>query len=413
MPDGHMGSKSIGLLGGVMLLANNLAGPTISLMPALAHGAGWLAVLVVMGLLAVLSGACGLLLLSAMQKMPDNENFQRRVEFADILKFYMHPAGYALAMLCYFAYLIVTLMSYIIQTAQVLDYLILDIFGCAYGIELWPRVGGICGTQLNANSPFGESLVFSISFVLLAIVCVPLAWKNLDDNVALQWVAIIGLCVLAVIWLVFLLGQPSFPQPLPAIRASPSGWQQLFSVMLFNFALMSALPSWANEKRPEVSVGWSLGLSMSYVAVLYSIIGIVGSLSFGESLQGNLFSMLNASGSVLNRLSVTAYPILQNLTSIPVFSIFIKYNLMQLGWLQRNSATIVAFVLPWAFSIPFYRGHGFEAISNVGGLAFSSVVNFLVPVVLGVLTLRQAMPEEASIPFEASSGVQWKKRYGT
>mmetsp|Transcript_48450 Transcript_48450/g.149689 ORF Transcript_48450/g.149689 Transcript_48450/m.149689 type:complete len:420 (-) Transcript_48450:61-1320(-) len=413
-PDAHMGSKSIGLLGGVMLLSNNLAGPTISLMPDLARGAGWLAMLLVMGLLAAISAACGLLLLGAMQRMPGNEHFQRRVEFADVLKFYMHPVCYGVAMICYFAYLILTLMSYIIQTAQVLDYAALDLLGCAYGLELWPHFGGVCGTQLHATSPFGGATVFSVSFVLLAIVCVPLAWKNLDDNVVLQWVAIVGLCVLALFWLTFLVSRPTFPQHLPAFCPSSEGWLNLFGVLLFNFALMSSLPSWANEKRPDVSVGWSFLLSMGYVMVLYSLIGIVGGLSFGESQRGNLFSELNASGSVLNRLSVSAYPILQNLTSIPVFSIFIKYNLMQLGWLQHTPATLVSFVLPWVLSILFYTGKSFEDISRVGGLVFSVIVNFLVPVSLGVLALRRARADKATDAYETIAGFGPEdKYYGT
>lgn len=415
MADPHMGSKSIGLMGGVMLLCNNLAGPTISLMPELTHETGWMAVLLAMGILASISGACGLLLLAAMRNMPGNANFERRVEFADVLKFYMNPVGYALSMTCYFAYLILTLMSYIIQTAQVLDYVSMDLFGCAYGIELWPHIGGVCGNKMEASSPFGEVKVFSMSFVVLALICVPLAWKNLDDNVVLQWVAVVGLCILAVVWIVILVGQPSFPQPLPALRASSSAWWSLFAVLLFNFALMSALPSWANEKRPEVSVGWSLFLSMGIVVVLYSLLGIIGGLSLGASVYGNLFSDLNASGSTVSRLSVIAYPILQNLTSIPVFSIFVKYNLMQMGWLDNAGATIVAFALPWACSIPLYTGRGFEEISSIGGLVFSTAVNFVVPTALGALALRSTLAEKASIPFEESSETSSKRTpcYGT
>mmetsp|Transcript_565 Transcript_565/g.1777 ORF Transcript_565/g.1777 Transcript_565/m.1777 type:complete len:479 (-) Transcript_565:15-1451(-) len=383
------GAKSIGLVGGVMLLTNNLAGPTISLMPHLAQGAGWLIMILAMVILAFLSFACGLMFLTAMRKMPGNHNFDRRVEFADLLRFYCHPIFSALAMLCYFGYLVLTLMSYIIQTAQVLDYASLDVFGCAYGLELWPTPGAVCGTHLDSSTPFGHAAVLSCAFAAVALVCAPLAMLNLDDNIVLQWVAIVGLCVLAAVWVAFLAREPGFPRRLPAATSSADGWQRLFGVLVFNFALMSALPSWANEKKPEVSVVWSLVLSMGYVVVLYSIIGIVGGLALQNFNDGNLFSKLNESGSTLNRLTVTAYPILQNFTSIPVFSIVIKYNLTRLGWLRPRAAAVTAFLVPWALSIPLYTGKGFESIAVIGGTVFSTVVNLVAPVALYALARRR------------------------
>lgn len=99
---------------------------------------------------------------------------------------------------------------------------------------------------------------------------------------------------------------------------------------------------------------------------------------------------------------MTAYPILQNLSSIPVLAIFVKYNLVQLGWLDQAAATVVAFALPWAASIPFYTGTGFDHISEVGGFAFSLVINFVVPVALWAVS-RGSKDEETSSEEESLS----------
>merc|ERR1719263_368189 len=92
----------------------------------------------------------------------------------------------------------------------------------------------------------------------------------------------------------------------------------------------------------------------------------------------NLFSKLNSGGSKLGQATVSAYPMLQNFTSIPVCCILIRYNLIQSG-ASSTTAFMIAIVLPFVLSVAFYTGSGFDTISEVGGLATSSVINFLVP----------------------------------
>jgi len=216
--------------------------------------------------------------------------------------------------------------------------------------------------------------------VIVGVICAPFAVKNLDDNVALQYLAILGLSVMSVVWVAILVSEPDFPTLLPAMTTMQGG---LIGTVLFNFAFTSALPSWVNEKRPEVSVFASFALTMGYVLVVYTVIGIVGGMAYKPfyTTDENLFSKLNAGGSKLGRVTVTAYPMLQNFTSIPVFSILTRYNLVQSG-LSDGMATFIAVVVPWILSIAFYTGSGFNSISEIGGLATSSVINFIVPAAL-------------------------------
>ena len=58
----------------------------------------------------------------------------------------------------------------------------------------------------------------------------------------------------------------------------------------------------------------------------------------------------------------------QNITSIPVFSMIIRLNLIQ-SKVPAGLASLIAIGLPWMLSIPFYTGRGFETISEVAGLA--------------------------------------------
>mmetsp|Transcript_11344 Transcript_11344/g.40236 ORF Transcript_11344/g.40236 Transcript_11344/m.40236 type:complete len:406 (-) Transcript_11344:62-1279(-) len=383
------GAKTIGLGGSVMLLTNNLAGPALSLMPVLAHRAGWLPVLSVMLALGGIAGSCAWMLLYALRRLPGNMDYQLRVEFADLTHHYFGRGGgrafHVLAMVSFFGYLVLTLVSYIVQTAQVLDHSSRNVFGCAYAVGIWPDFAtGLCGTHEDTTTPFAEVRVLPLSFLGIALLCAPMAWLNLDDNVVLQWVAVIGLLMLGAMWLVFFSTTPGFPHSaeLPIGTTSRSAWSQLCGVLLFNFASVTTLPSWVNEKAPEVPTMRVVCISLGLVIALYSSLGIVGALAFDDWGRGNLFTKLNRSGSSLMKATVGIYPLLQNLTTIPVLSILIKYNLLQLGWVGRRDALLISFVLPWLLSIVFYGGDGFAVVCEVGGLAFSSIVNFLVPVAL-------------------------------
>lgn len=372
-------SKTIGLIGGVMLLINNLAGPTIVSMPALAQEAGWLSILLVQVIVAAFACACGYMLIAAMRRMPGNGNFEQRVEFANLAKFYLPHEVYIFVMICYHSNSILSLMSLIIQSGQVIDYVMMNINGCSPGLGLAP-LGYVCGKRTDSVTPFGDQMVLSSSMLIVGLVCAPFAMKNLDDNVILQYLAIAGLCVMSVIWVWLLVSEPAFPQPLPTMTSAQGG---LIGTVLFNFAFTSTLPSWVNEKRNDVSIGASFGITMVFVVGCYTVIGILGGMAFKPfyTTDENLFSKLNAGGSKLGQATVTAYPMLQNFTSIPVFSILIRYNLIQSG-LDNLYASLIAVVLPWVLSIAFYTGSGFDTISEIGGLATSSVINFIVPGVI-------------------------------
>eukprot|EP00439_Symbiodinium_sp_Y106_P053240 s188_g7.t1 len=376
-------AKSIGLVGGVMLLINNLAGPTIVSMPALAQQAGWLSLIGVQVVVAAFSSACGYMLIEAMRCMPGNHGFEQTIEFTNLASFYLPYEMYVATMVCYHVNSILNLMSLIIQSGQVMDYIMLNVYGCAPGIQLGLGVKYVCGTRKDSATPFGDSLVLSSSMLAVALICAPFAVRNLDDNVILQYLAVIGLSVMSVIWISLLVAEPTFPSPLPVATTAQSslvGHSAMCGMqgtVLFNFAFTSTLPSWVNEKKAEVSVGATFWTVMGYVVVTYTVIGIVGGLG----------------GSRLGQATVAAYPMLQNVTSIPVLAILIRSNLIQ-GGLDSVTSTFVAVGLPWLMSIPLYTGSGFDTISEIGGLATSSIINFMVPLIMYVVAVGRRKERE-------------------
>merc|ERR1719362_1883318 len=199
--------------------------------------------------------------------MPGNKHFEQRIEFANLAMFYLPRPACTAVMLCYHANSILSLMSLIIQSAQVVDYMMLNFYGCAPGIALDHGPGPfayICGTRTDSATPLGDGLVVSGSMALVAAVCVPFAVRNLDDNVVLQYLAIVGLTAMSAVWICLLASEPEFPRPLPTFTSSQGS---LAGTVLFNFAFSSTLPSWVNEKRPEVSVMTSFCITMAYVVL--------------------------------------------------------------------------------------------------------------------------------------------------
>eukprot|EP00927_Polykrikos_kofoidii_P042236 TRINITY_DN3609_c0_g1_i2.p1 TRINITY_DN3609_c0_g1~~TRINITY_DN3609_c0_g1_i2.p1 ORF type:complete len:456 (+),score=73.46 TRINITY_DN3609_c0_g1_i2:109-1368(+) len=377
--------KTIGFFGSVMLLINVIAGPTIVSMPALAQQSGWLPLVVVEAGVAFLSIACGLMVIEAVRRMPGNECFERTVEFNDLTAFYLPRFLHFPVMFCYFVACTLTMMQLIIQSGQIIDYFILNVKGCAPGLDIGHGLRYVCGTRTDSVTPFGNSRVFSSSMILTAIICVPFALGDLDGSIVLQIFAVTGLCVLTVIWIILLVNEPDFPTVLPLATTSQSA---LIGTVFFNFSFISTLPSWVNEKHPDVSIIATFGTTMFYVVLVYSLIGVVGGMAFAPFFETheNLFSKLNASGSILGRATVSCYPMLQNFTSIPVQAILIRYNMIQSG-LPQEVAAILATALPWAMSVYFYTGAGFDNISEFGGLATSSVINFCLPVTLFLIAL--------------------------
>ena len=72
--------------------------------------------------------------------------------------------------------------------------------------------------------------------------------------------------------------------------------------------------------------------------------------------------------NVVGSISFYAFPIIVNLTSIPVLSIFQRYNLLKEKVCSRPMANFLAVILPWLIAIPLYNGAGYQNLANWGGV---------------------------------------------
>mmetsp|Transcript_4514 Transcript_4514/g.17146 ORF Transcript_4514/g.17146 Transcript_4514/m.17146 type:complete len:1001 (+) Transcript_4514:106-3108(+) len=377
------GTKTIGMVGSVALIANCIVGSPIASMPTHAQEAGWLPLLLAQGTAAAMACACGLMLLHAMQRMPGNDGFEQRIEFTNLMLFYLPREVCSIFILLYHIHAALWVAHMIIQAGHSLDFIMLNTNGCSPGLDILHGWRYVCGAHKSAVTPFGKGVFFSASVVLIAAVSAPFAIKSLDDSVPLQFLAISGLFFVALLWMGFAVNTPKFPRYLPAISGSPAF---VMGTSLFNFGFSAALPSWANEKRPEVCTHIVLGAAAGSVALLYVAIGMLGGMA-ADPCQGFL-GLLSTSDASWGRASAIAGPLMLNLTSIPVGCILIRYNLVQSGMAEAK-AMAVSICGPLVLSVLLYNGFLAPSVEPLGFVA-SAAVNFVAPALVYSLAERNA-----------------------
>lgn len=216
--DESFGVKTIGSVTGAALLMNNMMGVGIPLLPTLLQEAGFVTPIVVLVLVATISGLAATMLTEAMKYIPGNRNFDDRIEYASLCKFYLGNGPYWLIqVILNMSLLSVNILS-ILETVQVMDWTIVRIFNETCGLVLYPdhhtlnqTLGFECifpaDVCSHSNSPFGNSMVISVGFVVIIVLIIPMGYFNLEDNIFIQFIATAIQTLIIVQWLVTFLLQ--------------------------------------------------------------------------------------------------------------------------------------------------------------------------------------------------------------
>lgn len=84
-------------------------------------------------------------------------------------------------------------------------------------------------------------------------------------------------------------------------------WDTLFGVVLFNFALVIAIPAWLYEKEPHVDVPTVIHSSSIMSAVLYILIGTLGAMTMPNVSQNMLESMMSGALGLTMQISASIF----------------------------------------------------------------------------------------------------------
>jgi len=395
------GGKTIDYWGSVALLVNNVTGGGMVLFAQLFQQSGWLLPLLCLLLLMLCCGLGGLMLVECMAMLPHNGRFTRRVEYTTVMRHYCSRPAYIAIAVFYQLSLTVTNLSLIVQSIQVMDFTIAAIAGKSCTIpQFYPSFQFSCPEPVTGNiTPFDSSVwCVPLGLYFTALVVIPLGLVNLDDNIKVQKGAFVSLCVILAIWVGLLASNAPDSSRVPVVGGTLSS---VLGVSLFNFAFLSSVPSWVNEKRDDVSIPKTLWTVLPLSVCMFVVMGWLGGTAFlwtadsNETLLDKIKDVTTA--GKLGAVTFYIFPIVVNLTSIPVISIFQRYNLVKEGVCGVRMANVLAVVLPWLLAVPLYNGSGYQMLANWGGVLVTSVVNFIVPVAVYIVAVRRREKEAVNV----------------
>ena len=367
--------------------------------------AGWLLPTLCLVVLGVASALATCFLIELMARIPNNGRFQQRVEYSGVMKHYCNTSLFRVTFLFYQLSLLCTNIALIVQTVQVMDFALAAMLNRSCVMpQFWPQFFFGCPDALvDHETVFVDNFVgISLGWIVTALFVLPLAAVNLDDNIAVQQGAFVTLFIIICVWSGLFIDHGLDSSRVPLVG---NDFTNVMGTCLFNFALLSSVPSWINDKHPKVRVSHVLLVSIPTAVVTFFAVGLFCALSFEPWNDAtNLLQRLLSLKSTVGNISFYLFPVVANATSIPVTSIFQRLNLIEQGC-PESIANLLAVVLPWIVAIPLYSGQGFDELSIVSGLLFTSAVNFLfVPAIYAYVAWQDIVHKKKKIA-PASDGM--------
>ena len=137
-------------------------------------------------------------------------------------------------------------------------------------------------------------------------------------------------------------------------------------VVVFNWGFITTVPSWINEKAPAVSCQQCLWGSTTLSMLLFFVLGVLGAMAYGDAGPNppQAFTAMMTDNDVtsailqqdrlgwVGKAAVYLFDPVAVMSSIPIFSIVVKYNLQENG-MPALSSSLLAVVAPWLLVIPF------------------------------------------------------------
>lgn len=342
LPDDENGEKSITAFGSFALLINNLTGPAMLGFPNLFHQAGIIPVFVATITVYLSASLCGSFLGDSLASIPGNDKFQRNIDFSTAFRITVGDNWYVLAETFFLLSCAAQACSGLVETAQSLDGFIASfVMGKTHALQLYPTIGFISWSSdechketatseessLDDCTPFSDdgALIFTLGFAITTMLFLPLGRGHLKETIIVQ--------LLSFFCLLVLLAQFSSEFIARGLDFSYLQWvgpdiTQVAGVVLFNFAYSITVPSWLNEKAPEVNVNKTIWLSTTGATLIYLVFGMMGSMAF-EDPGGNLLVLLASSKvTLVTRICAALFGVTIIGCGVPIFCVIIKSALL-------------------------------------------------------------------------------------
>lgn len=242
-------------------------------------------------------------------------------------------------------------------------------------------VSGLCVPFRNC-----DGILITTGKIITTLVFLPLALLDLKEN---SWWQVAGFAILLVTSLQFVVQFVQFGLNPSFLTWFGSAWDDLFGVVLFNFALVIAIPAWLYEKEPHVDVPTVIYGSNILSIILYISIGLLGAMSMPNVSENMLESMMSGAFGTALQLGASLFAFAIIGLGIPLFSVLTRLNLTGSGLCSVDQANLLAVYLPFGVSWCLSSGASVSALLGWGGIFFTSLVAFVLPLMLSLYIVEQ------------------------
>eukprot|EP00842_Homolaphlyctis_polyrhiza_P006480 jgi/Hompol1/6833/HPOL_002340-RA len=380
-------TKTVGYFGALALIFNAATGPGVPFTSANFQSPGWLYTSIIYLAFTIISAYSVLFIIEAMQAIPGNKQFQGVVEYATLINFYFGPWAHWAGQIFLYGTLQSGAIQNIVLASQTTDKLLIQLFGKTCGLALSSsHKGWICVAEAGSSpSPFGNIfMIFTLGFLIILIMTIPLGLVNLDDNMGVQIGAFFLSLVILIQWCSASVVKGLDSSLMPPYTPLGIPYAQVVGTVMLNLSFTTVIPSWINIKSKEVNIQHVTWVSLFFTTFIFISSGIFMALGFNIDSSNNVLPPLLATGlpSALTKLTVYLFAYVMLVPSIPVSMIISKNNLFQNKLMSEGIATFVSFVLPWIACIPLQTGTVLLTFQTWTSVVFVSVSSFIIPIMI-------------------------------
>ena len=404
--------KSIGNLGSLCLIANNIAGPGMMSLPHVFFHAGILPATICCLWVFVGSSLCGTILSEAISSLPGNADFDNNIEFSLAFLLLGGEMWFILAEMLFLASCMVQCFSGIVEVAHTIDAVLASsIIGKTYALQLYPSIDLLSWSDKSCDSsstctPFfyDGPFIISLGYVLTTLLLYPFGTGHIKETISFQIFAFFFMViVVGLFFKEFMTSGLSYPVPLVGDNVG-----QLVGVVLFNYAFSITVPAWLNEKMSDVSVNTVIWGSSASLTLMYILFGILGAMAYA-SPPADMLSILDSTASdPLTRVCATLFGIVTIGCGVPIYCVLIKNTL----YAGRTCTACMSFfwgaIFPYLVSFLMYQGSFMMAVLSWTGLIVNGAVAFALPLIIGLFLFRIRSKSYANV-----DNMERKKRGST
>jgi Tryptophan/tyrosine permease family len=407
------------MLGSMAIAINSLTGPAMLNLPATYVRSGIIPTTTTLIFVCLLSSRCSLHMANTISKVPNNIEFQQEVEYSDVFRHFLGSQWYITTQIIFLCCITCLNISSIVDTSQVVDTFIgnwipggtvaLQLFSHSTQQQYEPDAAEFiektffwhivqfarwdrseCTTdevEQGLCLPFAgcDGILLTLGTLITTLLFLPLALLDLKEN---AWWQVAGLLILLIVSLQFLVQFAMTGLKPSNLTWWGDDWNDLLGVIIFNFALVIAIPAWLYEREPHVDVPLVINYSSFVVVILYMLIGLLGAMAIPHVADNMLESMMSGAFGTMLSLGASLFAFAIVGLGIPLFSVLTRLNLTGSGLCSLRTGNMLAVYGPFAAAWMLYDGQAITKLLSWGGIIFTSLVAFILPLILSIYVVR-------------------------